>query len=814
MARNDKSAICNIAGMPIGLDALASRLQPDRSVLILGAGAAIPSGAPAGADLARRLAADLVPESIVSDDLTEIASIIENRLGRSALVAGVRRILEPLHPVGGMAALAHLPWAELYTTNFDRLIERAYRAAKRDLVVVRSNFEYAKTDRAEGTPLFKIHGCISQDVCDGHNAGMTLTERDYETYSDFRDTMFKNLELALLTKDVLIIGQSLRDRHLKDLVTATARIRNEQISVGRVIVLSYDSDADRAQLLEQRGVEVAFGGLDELIEMVVERNVKLDEVVDAGEAPSFPVRLIASSLDVKVEITRAPSARRLFNGGAASYADIADGLTFPRDSTSDLADRLITRKSLVTTLVGPAGVGKTTYARQLVLALHNAGFECWEHRNQSPLLPLAWAHVESSAADKGRRVVLLIDDVPKSLSHVNRLVDRLAKLEEPSLQLVLTANASEWYPRIKTPEIFRRGHVHAMSALTDNEVASLVSLMQTKQQIHELVDPPFAQKSRREQVELLRRRCKADMFVCLKNVFATEALDDILLREFAGLDELHQDIYRHVAFLEATGAQVHRQLVLRLLGIEPAVMSGALRVLEGIVDEVDIDPREGLFGWSTRHRLIARTIARYKFASDEERAFFVERVIGGANPSEYIEREMLRALCDRDFGIGSLQDERSRENLLRQIIRRVPSERVPRHRLIALLLDQHKYSEADREIDIAIDNAKLDPPLARFKVAAALMRANETPGIMTEDRIAIVLDARRLALKAIERFPRDRFAYRSYFDVGTALARLSGDTDVAEDAYQRMVEAFDELLDPDFEVVLRAATNELKGLGY
>lgn len=55
------------------------------------------------------------------------------------------------------------------------------------------------------------------------------------------------------------------------------------------------------------------------------------------------------------------------------------------------------------------------------------------------------------------------------------------------------------------------------------------------------------------------------MFVCLKNIFGRTDLDYILLEEYAGLNEPEQDIYRHVAALQAMDARVHRQLVLRCL---------------------------------------------------------------------------------------------------------------------------------------------------------------------------------------------------------------------------------------------------------
>lgn len=83
------------------------------------------------------------------------------------------------------------------------------------------------------------------------------------------------------------------------------------------------------------------------------------------------------------------------------------------------------------------------------------------------------------------------------------------------------------------------------------------------------------------------------MFVCLKNIFASESFDDIILREFAGLDGGPQDIYKHVAAMETLGVRVHRQLAIRMLKIEPSRIASILESLDDIVEEYPIEKRHG-----------------------------------------------------------------------------------------------------------------------------------------------------------------------------------------------------------------------------
>jgi hypothetical protein len=293
------------------------------------------------------------------------------------------------------------------------------------------------------------------------------------------------------------------------------------------------------------------------------------------------------------------------------------------------------------------------------------------------------------------------------------------------------------------------------------------------------------------------------MYVCLKNIFATEGLDTILLREYAELDVSLQDMYRHVAALEATGTRVHRQLILRLVDIPAQAVSGLLALSEGLITEYDIRPSDGLYGWETRHEVIAQVIARYKFADQEELYDLLNRVIDGLNPTLWLEMKTLRDICSYDYGIQRLTDDERQIELYRRLIQLAPGERVPRQRLIRTLLRRREIEAAAQALREAEENVDLDPLISRYKVRLALLRAQATQGILEEDRHAMLLDAQRLALDGIDSFPNSKFSYQIYGDVGVAMARRYGDTQMLDDAIAQMEEAALILLDPELDNGLR-----------
>ena len=100
------------------------------------------------------------------------------------------------------------------------------------------------TPRGSATPLYKIHGCVTQDSDSGHKSRMLITESDYDDYDKYRQTLFNSLQSDMFTTDTVVIGQSLNDRHLKQLVKRVCSLRQEGVQ-GRIFLMVHTYDADK-----------------------------------------------------------------------------------------------------------------------------------------------------------------------------------------------------------------------------------------------------------------------------------------------------------------------------------------------------------------------------------------------------------------------------------------------------------------------------------------------------------------------------------------------------------------------------------------
>ena len=789
---------------------LSQLVRPENTVLLLGAGATMPSGAPSGAALARHLASKLNPAPD-GDELSEVAGIFEDRLGRTALAQAVRARLQSLTPTGGLLALPAYAWRAIYSTNFDRLVEDSYRQAGRDLHVVRSNFDFSRPDNS-GTALYKIHGCITQDIGLGDRARMLLTELDYDEVGEYRQALFSSLQNHMLTANTLVVGQSLRDAHLRDLAKTVAGLRQQGVQ-GRVFLLAFDYSEDRARLLEQRGIEVVPGSLDDLLQALEEAQPpprRSAGEITRSSPDALPSRLAAVTLDVSHAISLAADPIRLYNGAPARYADIHEGLTIPRAVEARLESAQQGARGFFLVLAGAAGVGKTSLARRLLHRRQQAGFAAWEHVNAYPLNVDGWLEVETALRSAGRQGVLLVDDCAQHMTALNKLVDALGAMDRPFLRVVATINAGQWKTRTKSRYFTTRGSTERLSILTEGDIRNLVNLVDRQPGIRSLVEGDFLQLGHQDKVQRLRDRCSADMFVCLKNIFRTDSLDNILLQEYADLEEPARDVYRHVAAIQAMGGKVHRQLIMRLLGIDAGGLQSLLAGMEGVVEEYDIKHQQGLYGWTTRHDVIAGVIATYKFADQRELVQLIDRMIEGLNPTNYIELETARSIAATEMGIPRIGDREQQVALLRKLIRVVPGERTPRRRLIRLFLTEGDLVEAERAISASNRELGQDNIVDRYRAVLTLRRSEQLTGLLEEDRHALRLEAERLALACIRRQPLDRYNYGVLADVGIALAAHSGETRALVDAIRLMTEAEGDIPDSDFARDRRRLEGQLR----
>lgn len=799
--------------MPISIQQLVDEIVPEKTVLLFGAGASIPSDAPSVQHLINRIDSEF---KVLGENLTlaEIAGLAERKRNRADLIRCLRAEFKGVHPKGAILNLALYGWKSIFTTNYDEIVEEAYARKGKELTVFSSNFDFTIHGSPNSTKLFKLHGTIGKDVADGHASRMILTDLDYDLTQDYREALYLRFASDLTDgSHVIIIGQSLADPDLREVVQKAISVHQKAMSGGRITLLLYSKDENRAALFEARGLRVAFGGLDEFFIAMAKRQ---PDAIFAQKHSDDLLDTAASLRPVTINVAEEVNPEKadlsaIFNGWPARYADISRGFTFDRSVAQGISELLKQDAKICAVLLGASGVGKTTAARQAVLRLKDAGFLAWEHKTDHPLIVQDWFDVANKLNKSSRRGVLLIDDAHTHLYAVNDIVDRMSAAGICALKLVLVSTRNHWGPRVKTPNIYGSGSELILQQLTGQEIDGLLTLVESVPSVRSLVESGFGGFSRYEQRRRLVDRCEADMFVCLKNIFASEKFDDIILREFSGLGANEQDIYKLVAAMEHAGIRVHRQLVMRLISIQAGQVSATLSNLADIIHEYEVSAREGIYGWRVRHSVIAGIVSRYKFSEVDKLVELFGNVIDQISPTYDIEIRTIRELCNIESGLSIIPDKRIQNKLLRRMMSIAPAERVPRHRLIRNLIDLGEFEVAESEIRIFEKDFRRDGPVVRYRILLMIARATETPGLMKEDRLVILEQARELAVAACDQFANNKTVLGAYCELGVETFKISGKADVYDAAMEKLKKAEGRLGDPDITKMVIRYQRRLSG---
>ncbi len=141
-------------------------------------------------------------------DPVKLAQVYEDTFDRSALNRFLMKHVrdEDFRPGEAHRRLLDLPWCDVFTTNWDTLLERCSH---------QNHFDFGVLERPSGLPLVsrprivKLHGSFPD--CDP----LIVTEEDYRTYSDCLAPFVDLARLAMMETTFLLLGFSCEDPNFK-----------------------------------------------------------------------------------------------------------------------------------------------------------------------------------------------------------------------------------------------------------------------------------------------------------------------------------------------------------------------------------------------------------------------------------------------------------------------------------------------------------------------------------------------------------------------------------------------------------------------
>ena len=192
---------------------IAERLHSGRAALLVGAGMSrnarpVTPDAPVFADwqgLAKAMQEALRSQSgagnVATRGTLRLAEEYESAFGRSALIQLVaRHVPDKLYEPGDLhVQLMNLPWVDVFTTNYDTLLERAGRKSERYYGLVQAPEDLP---RRSAPRVVKLHGSLPSQL------PLTLTEEDYRKYPQRFAPFVHLVQTSLMEHAFVLVGFS------------------------------------------------------------------------------------------------------------------------------------------------------------------------------------------------------------------------------------------------------------------------------------------------------------------------------------------------------------------------------------------------------------------------------------------------------------------------------------------------------------------------------------------------------------------------------------------------------------------------------
>lgn len=253
----------------------SSRVTTNEASLFLGAGISRNSGLPGWGTIIEPCAQELGIALTNESDLLEIAQYYANKHSDAELRRLVTCLLNTQAPRNKLLdELLNIEFHNIWTTNYDRLIERTLDYRQVNYNVVTNDRHLASIEQHGRVNIFKINGDVSEP------ATIVLTQRDIERYEVNHSLFLTFLKKELVSHTFLFAGYSFSDQIILKCLSSIKEFLGEAAGLHYALMLIDESVDPRFEYfvddLERRyGIICLTVPKDELLTLVKRLNKQI-----------------------------------------------------------------------------------------------------------------------------------------------------------------------------------------------------------------------------------------------------------------------------------------------------------------------------------------------------------------------------------------------------------------------------------------------------------------------------------------------------------------------------------------------------------
>ncbi|MFC7377730.1 SIR2 family protein [Brevundimonas sp. GCM10030266] len=197
------------------LKSFPQALHQGYGAFFVGAGISRAAGYPTWSELLKDIGEEL---GVHSHDISDLAALAQWHITERGNATGVRNVIKSEigvdRPVPeSLEVIARLPARHIWTTNYDRLVERAFETVRRPIDPVSAPSDLTLKPKPGAAHLYKMHGSI--DRLDD----IVISTEDYELYRSRRGAFLPLLQAHLTSMSMLFVGLSLTDPNIRQVLS-------------------------------------------------------------------------------------------------------------------------------------------------------------------------------------------------------------------------------------------------------------------------------------------------------------------------------------------------------------------------------------------------------------------------------------------------------------------------------------------------------------------------------------------------------------------------------------------------------------------
>ena len=645
---------------------LVEHIREGNTMLFLGAGASLGATTSKGMHIpnTRELATTLATKFLGGEDADQPLSVVaELAISENDLTTIQQHIYDIFHdfqPTSHHLQIPTFRWSAIATTNYDLLIEGAYRDARNPLQELVPFYKDrdrvdAKLRTPNAVPYMKLHGCISRR--DDHSIPLILTVDQYVTHRKNRKKLFERVTHYAAEYPLVFIGHSLQDPDVRQILL---ELSEGDADRPRFYIVVPDVTERQQRFWESKRITTIEGTMQQFMELLDSSlDVALRAVSTRPRSHPLEARITRygrnfsdttlALLSEDFTFLRAgmPSAvissHDFYKGMSHGWSPIQQNLDSPRS----LADTILSDCILIDEvdrpsicdfylIKGHAGSGKTICLKRIA----------WDAAISFNRTCLYYTGTNRISYDVIFEISELIDErlilfVDRPVDHVVDLgyIVRRARRESLRLTVICAERGNEWNVECRHLAVLLN-ESYDLRYLSTREIQALLNRLEENKSLGLLVG-----FNEQERIRAFEQKAGRQLLVALHEATMGKTFAEIIYDEFISIEpETARNIYLTICTLNRLEVLVRAGVVKRVHGISFDIFRERFFLpLEAIVHTLDYTPARDR-AYQARHPWIAEVVFERAVTSPDERFDLYMRLLDALDVGYGVDRQAFRRL--------------------------------------------------------------------------------------------------------------------------------------------------------------------------